>query len=136
MSEVASKGQPKLSFSGVKPQTKQAVKKSRPNSEARNSSMEEFQVIQAQLQAMTDTISSLRDDLKWVDLLLTDIVAIHRIPTKRGQTRPVLVKLRNNSAKYTIMRKRAPMKNGGYKLVDDVTKPNQGLINRLICTLT
>ncbi|KAH3717815.1 hypothetical protein DPMN_060611 [Dreissena polymorpha] len=29
------------------------------------------------------------------------------------------------------MRKKAPMKNGGYKLVDDVTKPNQGLINRL-----
>ncbi|KAH3853709.1 hypothetical protein DPMN_096241 [Dreissena polymorpha] len=64
MSEVASKSQPKLSFSGVKPQTKQAVKKSRPDSEASNSSMEEFQVMQSQLQAMTDTITSLRDDLK------------------------------------------------------------------------
>ncbi|KAH3714699.1 hypothetical protein DPMN_057396 [Dreissena polymorpha] len=30
------------------------------------------------------------------------------------------------------MRKRVPMKSNGYKLVDDVTKPNQGLINRLI----
>ncbi|KAH3885692.1 hypothetical protein DPMN_009688 [Dreissena polymorpha] len=30
------------------------------------------------------------------------------------------------------MRKRALMKNGGLRLVDDVTKPNQGLINRLL----
>ncbi|KAH3775542.1 hypothetical protein DPMN_176946 [Dreissena polymorpha] len=29
------------------------------------------------------------------------------------------------------MRKRPPMKNNGYQLVDDVTKPNQGLISRL-----
>ncbi|KAH3828311.1 hypothetical protein DPMN_130265 [Dreissena polymorpha] len=63
MSEVASKVQPELSFAGVKPQTKQAVKKSRPDSDASNPSMEEFQVIQTQLQAITDTITSLRDDL-------------------------------------------------------------------------
>ncbi|KAH3815022.1 hypothetical protein DPMN_143541 [Dreissena polymorpha] len=63
MSEVASKGQPKLSFLRIKPQTKQADKKSRPDSEASNSSMDEFQVIQTQLQATTDTITSLRDDL-------------------------------------------------------------------------
>ncbi|KAH3829148.1 hypothetical protein DPMN_131137 [Dreissena polymorpha] len=66
-----------------------------------------------------------------VDLQPIDTVAMHRIPTKKGQARPVLIKLRNNSVKSAIMRKRAPMKNGGYKLVDDVTKPNQGLINRL-----
>ena len=81
--------------------------------------------------SITKSVTSILKTHAGVDLLLTDIIAIHRIPTKRGQTRPVLVKLRNNSAKSTIMRKRAPMKNGGYKLVDDVTKPNQGLINRL-----
>ncbi|KAH3885691.1 hypothetical protein DPMN_009687 [Dreissena polymorpha] len=62
--QKALKGQPKLNFSGAKPQTKQAVKKSRPDSEASNSSMEEFQIIQTQLQTMTDTITSLRYDLK------------------------------------------------------------------------
>ncbi|KAH3806422.1 hypothetical protein DPMN_134743 [Dreissena polymorpha] len=67
-----------------------------------------------------------------VDLQAIDIVALHRIPTKRGQIRPVLIKLRNNSAKSAIMRKRAPIKSNSYKLVDDVTKPNQGLINRLL----
>ncbi|KAH3793766.1 hypothetical protein DPMN_147285 [Dreissena polymorpha] len=30
------------------------------------------------------------------------------------------------------MRKRTPMKNKGFKLVDDVTKRNQGLITRLL----
>ncbi|KAH3870420.1 hypothetical protein DPMN_033606 [Dreissena polymorpha] len=57
---------------------------------------------------------------------------MHRIPTKKGQIRPVINKLRNNSVKSAIMRKRAPMKSNGYRLVDDVTKPNQGLINRLL----
>jgi myosin heavy subunit len=263
MSENTIKGQAKLTFTGTKPQTKQATKKSRPDSETSNSSMDELHTIQTQLQNMTEGITSLRDELKsmlkkeeieelitstittfmakieenmnnkiehivsskinemqskidslefdntnlkekiqkiedtttsenkslqeqvnkayelsklahqkanyneqysrknnikilniqenrneseeslaktvtstlkthtGVDLLLTDIVAIHRIPTKRGKTRPVLIKLKNNSAKSTIMRKRTPMKNNGYQLVDDVTKPNQGLISRL-----
>ncbi|KAH3725003.1 hypothetical protein DPMN_050831 [Dreissena polymorpha] len=63
---------------------------------------------------------------------MEDVVAMHRIPTKKGQIRLVIIKLRNNSVKSAIMRKRAPMKSKGYRLVDDVTKPNQGLINRLL----
>ncbi|KAH3731242.1 hypothetical protein DPMN_057250 [Dreissena polymorpha] len=81
--------------------------------------------------SITKSVTSILKNHAGLDLLLTDIVAIYRIPTKRGHTRPVFVKLRNNSAKSSIMRKRAPMKNGGYKLVDDDTKRNQGLINRL-----
>ena len=264
MSSNTTKNQPKLNFTGTKPQTKPAVKKYRPDtSDNSNSSMDELNSIHVQLQAMTDGISSLREDLKSmlrkdeieqlitnavtslmqkmeqnmnknidkivnekckemqeridsldfenkglkdtlqklennnksnlkslqeqidrtdeisrmaskkanyneqfsrknnikiqnipeskdeneesltktvtgilnthaeVDLQPIDIVAMHRIPTKQGQTRPVLIKLRNNSIKSAIMKKRAPMKNGGYKLVDDVTKPNQGLISRL-----
>jgi len=265
MSNETTKNQPKLSFTGTKPQTKPAVKKYRPdNSDNSNSSMEELNSIQVQLQVMNEGITNLRDDVKGmlkkdeveqlimntvtnlmknlehsthkkieqminekvndmqskmdsldfenkslrekiehlektneiknktineqiektygisktahkkanyneqysrknnikilnipeakeeneitlaktvgqilkthteVDLQPIDIVALHRIPTKRGQIRPVLIKLRNNSAKSAIMRKRAPMKSNGYKLVDDVTKPNQGLINRLL----
>lgn len=264
MSSNTTKNQPKLNFTGTKPQTKPAVKKYRPDtSDNSNSSMDELNSIHVQLQATTDGISSLREDLKSmlrkdkieqlitnavtslmhkmeqnmnknidkivnekckemqeridsldfenkglkdtlqklennnksnlkslqeqidrtdeisrmaskkanyneqfsrknnikiqnipeskdeneesltktvtgilkthaeVDLQPIDTVAMHRIPTKQGQTRPVLIKLRNNSIKSAIMKKRAPMKNGGYKLVDDVTKPNQGLISRL-----
>ncbi len=82
--------------------------------------------------SITKAVTQILKNHADVDLLVTDIVAIHRIPTKRGQTRPILIRLRNNSSKSTIMRKRAPMKNAGFRLVDDVTKPNQGLINRLL----
>jgi hypothetical protein len=82
-------------------------------------------------ESLTKTVTGILNTHAEVDLQPIDTVAMHRIPTKQGQTRPVLIKLRNNSIKSAIMKKRAPMKNGGYKLVDDVTKPNQGLISRL-----
>ncbi|KAH3706234.1 hypothetical protein DPMN_065619 [Dreissena polymorpha] len=39
--------------------------------------------------SITKSVTSILKTHAGVDLLLTDIVAIHRIPTKRGQTRPV-----------------------------------------------
>ena len=60
------------------------------------------------------------------------IMAIHRIPGKVGMPKPVLIKLRNNNEKTKIMKKRKEMKHGGYRLVDDVTKANTKLINRLM----
>ena len=59
------------------------------------------------------------------------IMVIHRIPGKSGLPKPVLLKLTNNNEKAKIMRKRKEMKNGGYRLVDDVTKDNTKLINKL-----
>ena len=59
------------------------------------------------------------------------IVAIHRIPGKSGMPKPVLVKLMNNNEKTKVMKKRKFMKHAGYRLVDDVTKENTMLINRL-----
>lgn len=59
------------------------------------------------------------------------IIAIHRIPGKTGDIKPVLMKLKNNNAKIEIMRKRRPLKDDGHRLIDDVTQLNQGLINRL-----
>lgn len=60
-----------------------------------------------------------------------NIEAIHRIPGKPNNPRPVLVKMRNNHEKTKIMRKRREMKELGYRLVDDVTKLNTELIGRL-----
>ena len=40
-------------------------------------------------------------------------------------------KFSTNNEKSKIMKKRKEMKHGGYRLVDDVTKENTKLINRL-----
>ncbi|KAH3888411.1 hypothetical protein DPMN_012445 [Dreissena polymorpha] len=82
--------------------------------------------------SLANTVSEILKINTEVDLQPIDVVAMYRIPTKKGKFRPVIIKLRNNSVKSAIMRKRAPMKSNGYRLVDDVTKPNQGLINRLL----
>jgi hypothetical protein len=52
-----------------------------------------------------------------------EIQAIHRIPGKIGESRPVIVKLVNSKVKYRIMRakKNLPKRETG-RLVDDVTK--------------
>ncbi|KAH3843422.1 hypothetical protein DPMN_116940 [Dreissena polymorpha] len=75
------KNQQKLNFTGTKPQTKSAVKKYRPDtSDNSNSSMEELNSINIQLQAMTEGISNLREDLKGmikkdeVEMLITNTV--------------------------------------------------------------
>ncbi|KAH3868269.1 hypothetical protein DPMN_006984 [Dreissena polymorpha] len=80
---------------------------------------------------LIQTVSNILKTTADVDLKHEDIMAIHRIPSKMGTTRPILIKLKNNNAKSAIMKKRTPMKSKGYKLVDDVTKRNQGLISRL-----
>ena len=63
-----------------------------------------------------------------------DIVAVHRIPGKAGESKSILVKLKNNTAKLNVMRKRSSIKqnsNGRHWLTDDVTKLNALLIKRL-----
>lgn len=66
-----------------------------------------------------------------VDIEPSEIVAIHRIPSKHNP-KPVLVKFKNNSVKTRLMRHRKVMKEQGHKLVDDVTKRNTELISRLL----
>lgn len=67
-----------------------------------------------------------------VSLRSEQIIAIHRIPGKIDQPKPVLVKMRNNNDKSVVMRQRTKIKEAGYRLVDDVTKANSGLIARLM----
>ena len=62
----------------------------------------------------------------------SEIQAIHRIPGKIGEARPVIVKLVNSEVKYRIMRAKKNLpKKETVRLVDDATKHNMGLITRL-----
>lgn len=83
----------------------------------------------------TDTVSrevcALLEVKAGISLRPEQIIAIHRIPGKAGSPKPILVRLRNNSDKGMVMRKRKEIKAAGFKLVDDVTKLNAGLISRL-----
>jgi prefoldin subunit 5 len=82
-------------------------------------------------ESLMTTVTNLIQTKSGVTLKPEDFIAMHRIPTKKGLIRPVLFKLRNNTLKSTLMRKRGAMKAAGHRLVDDVTRLNQGLISRL-----
>lgn len=61
-----------------------------------------------------------------------DIVAVHRIPGRQGQPRPVIVKFWSLDCKLPIIKKRKDFKQSkGIRLVEDVTKMNTELINKL-----
>ena len=63
-----------------------------------------------------------------------DIAAVHRIPGKAGESKPILVKLKNNTAKSNAMRNRSTIRqnsNGRHWLTDEVTKLNALLLKRL-----
>ena len=65
-----------------------------------------------------------------IEIRRIDIQAIHIIPSK-ASLKPVLVKLMNNDTKSKVMRHRKTLNEAGHRLVDDVTKLNTGLLNRL-----
>ncbi|KAH3788095.1 hypothetical protein DPMN_166225 [Dreissena polymorpha] len=81
--------------------------------------------------SLIQKVSNIMKTTADVDLKPDDIIAIHRLPSKKGTIRPIIIKLRNNNAKSAIIKKRNP-KIKGYMLLDDVTKRNQGLISRLL----
>ena len=62
-----------------------------------------------------------------------DIVAVHRIPTKEGQTKPILLKVKNAEIKTKIMQQRQTFKKKGegVRISDDVTRANSKLIQEL-----
>ena len=83
-------------------------------------------------QKLTRKVQQILESKASVKLEDNKIMALHRIPGKVGMPKPVLIKLRNNNEKTKIMKKRKEMKHAGYRLVDDVTKANTKLINRLM----
>ena len=82
--------------------------------------------------SLTDKVLEILDTKAKVKVDPYKIMALHRIPGKSGMPKPVLIKLMNNSEKTKIMRRRKEMKQAGYKLVDDVTRSNTKLINKLM----
>ena len=68
-----------------------------------------------------------------VDVKPEDIIACHRIPGGSGDVRPVLLKVKNTEIESRIMRTRNAFRDDGVGtgLVDDVTKDNSELINKL-----
>ena len=69
---------------------------------------------------------------KSIPLQKEEILAIHRIPSKKGGNKPVIIKTTNNNVKTRLMKGRKSMKEAGYRLADDVTVLNSGLISRLL----
>ncbi|KAK3093233.1 hypothetical protein FSP39_013021 [Pinctada imbricata] len=69
-----------------------------------------------------------------IELKTEDVIAIHRIPGKKDDHRPILIKLKNTECKSFIMRKQSVIKKaqGNVKLVDDVIELHAKLITRLI----
>ncbi|CAG2206691.1 unnamed protein product [Mytilus edulis] len=62
----------------------------------------------------------------------SEIVAAHRIPGKNGKPRPILVKFMRMESKISILRNRKLINEKlEVRISDDVTKLNQGLLNRL-----
>ena len=80
---------------------------------------------------LTEEIISIVRQKTHVNIQPSEIVALHRIPSKHNP-KPVLVKFINNSVKTRLMKHRKIMKQQGYKLVDDVTKKNTELIGKLL----
>lgn len=74
-------------------------------------------------------VQIVNEDLK-VNIESSDVIAIHRIPGKKGDIRPVIVKVRNTEMKIDIMRNKKGLKNG-VKFHDDITQRNLGLLTRL-----
>ena len=72
-----------------------------------------------------------------VDLKEDEIVAVHRIPGKKDDPRPILLKVKNNSIKTRIMVTRPIIKKAKsgknfLRLADDVTRLNSKLIQDLV----
>lgn len=81
--------------------------------------------------SLTRLVCELFRDKANIILEPQSIEAIHRIPGKPNSPKPLLVKFRNNGVKTNVMKARRSMREIGHRLVDDVTRMNAGLINRL-----
>ncbi|VDI30889.1 Hypothetical predicted protein [Mytilus galloprovincialis] len=74
-------------------------------------------------------VKMVKKDLN-VEIEPSDVIAIHRIPGKEGNIKPVIAKVRNTEIKIKIMRNKKGLKND-IKFHDDITQRNLGLLARL-----
>lgn len=83
-------------------------------------------------ECLRERIPNLVKEVTKINLDNWDIVAVHRIPGRQGQPRPVIVKFWSLDCKLPIIKKRKDFKQKkGIRLVEDVTKMNTELINKL-----
>jgi chromosome segregation ATPase len=82
-----------------------------------------------------DPLESVNAALQDVDAEIQkdEVTAIHRVPGKRDEHRPIIIKFQKPTAKTRIMKKRSDIKklNKGWRISDDVTKANVTLISSL-----
>ena len=80
----------------------------------------------------SDFIEKIAKEHLKVTIQPSEIQAIHRIRGKDGEPAPVLIKFINSEVKTRVMREKKNLPpNITYRLVDDVTKHNMGLITKL-----
>ena len=66
-------------------------------------------------EVLTEKVSSVLNK-QGVNLSKEEIIAIHRLPTKKYGIKPVII-----NVKSRVLRKRKDLKNAGNRIVDDVT---------------
>lgn len=110
------------------------IRSNRNEQYSRKNNIKIHEVPEQQNESLDDLTAKVCNILKQqsVDLDKQEILAIHRIPFKKGKVRPVLLKTISNDVKSRIMRQRKAMREAGFRLVDDVTQLNTGLISRLM----
>ncbi|CAG2189611.1 unnamed protein product [Mytilus edulis] len=76
-------------------------------------------------------LNELKNQVK-LDINPSEVVAMHRIPGKEGNPRPVLIKFLRMDTKISLLRKKKAINEAlKVRIGDDITKLNQGLLNRL-----
>jgi hypothetical protein len=75
-------------------------------------------------------INQLKEKLS-INIDRSDIVAMHRKPGRPAAPRPILVKFLRMESKIALLRRKGISELLQLKIGDDITKQNQGLLNRI-----
>ena len=74
-------------------------------------------------------VKMVKDELK-LEINNNDIIAIHRLKTRRQGVPPLIVKMKNSDIKTQVMRRKKQLK-GKTRMYDDITVKNRDLIQQL-----
>ena len=118
--------------------TKSAMSKANFNEQySRKNNIKFYGVTEHKGEELLQTVNTVLDQVgERIDK--SDVLAMHRIPGKKDQPRPIIVKLRSSETKTAVMKKRSDIKrltlenDGKVKVSDDVTQDNTALISRLL----
>jgi hypothetical protein len=118
--------------------TKSAMSKANFNEQySRKNNIKFYGVPENKGEELLQTVNTVLDEVG-EKIEKSDVLAMHRIPGKKDQPRPIIVKLRSSEAKAAVMKKRSDIKkltsenDDKIKVSDDVTQDNAALISRLL----